>query len=37
MHLLKDKGIGEKKFMKLIGIITYPSEHTPLFDSQLDS
>lgn len=34
--LLQKKGFSEQKITELIGIITYPEQHTPLMQSQLD-
>ena len=33
---LKDKGYKEGNITEIVGIITYPEEHTPLFNSQFD-
>jgi phosphoenolpyruvate synthase/pyruvate phosphate dikinase len=33
---LKDKGFGDLEIPAIIAAITYPSEHTPLFQSQID-
>jgi phosphohistidine swiveling domain-containing protein len=33
---LKGLGYGEEQIFRIISIVTYPAEHTPLFDSQLD-
>lgn len=33
---LKENGVDEQSIPDVIGLITYPDEHTPLFNSQLD-
>jgi hypothetical protein len=35
IELLKKKGIDENEIHQIISTVTYPIEHTPLFDSQL--
>lgn len=36
VNKLKELGFNESEIPNIIGTITYPSEHTPLFNSQLD-
>ncbi|MEK6910694.1 MAG: PEP-utilizing enzyme [Nanoarchaeota archaeon] len=36
MQKLKDKGYTEEEIPQIVGSITYPAEHTPLFKSQID-
>lgn len=34
--LLREKGFSDEDIPEIIAVITYPDEHTPLFESQLD-
>ncbi|MDO8563485.1 MAG: PEP-utilizing enzyme [Nanoarchaeota archaeon] len=36
MQKLKEKGFNEEEIPQIVGSVTYPSEHTPLFKSQID-